>query len=268
MSSGEPVTFTAADPWGALRGHEPVLSGYLARPNFSAASGAGRHGIVLSHGFPEADQVVAPGYGYPDLAERIAAQTGSVVLTFNFRGTGSSGGDFSLGGWRADLRSAIAYLCSVTEVERVWLVGFAAGGTLSICAAGEDPSLAGVAAFAPLAEFAQDVSDARRLMAQARAMGVIRDREFPSDVAGWARELIEVRPVQLAAKVPPRPLLIVHGANDETVPLTDARLLAEAANASAELRVLPGAGHRLLYDPRAMALLVGWFDRNLGFVDQ
>jgi fermentation-respiration switch protein FrsA (DUF1100 family) len=99
-------------------------------------------------------------------------------------------------------------------------------------------------------------------------MGVIRDREFPSDVAGWARELIEVRPVQLAAKVPPRPLLIVHGANDETVPLTDARLLAEAANASAELRVLPGAGHRLLYDPRAMALLVGWFDRNLGFVDQ
>src|SRR5271163_963692 len=34
----------------------PALSGYLARPNFSAASGAGRHGIVLSHGFPEAGQ--------------------------------------------------------------------------------------------------------------------------------------------------------------------------------------------------------------------
>jgi len=221
---------------------------------------------VLSHGFPEAAQVVgAPGYGYPELAERIAAQTGAAVLTFNFRGTGRSGGDFSLSGWRADLAAAIRYLRTSTAVERVWLVGFAAGGTLSICAAGEDPSVAGVAAFAPPAEFAEDLSDARRFMAQARSMGVIRSRDFPHDVVAWARELVDLRPVLLAAKVPPRPLLIVHGANDEVVPLTDARELAEAANASAELRVLVGAGHRLLYDPRAIALLIGWFDRHLGF---
>ena len=51
-------------------------------------------------------------------------------------------------------------------------------------------------------------------------------------------------------KVPPRPLLIVHGANDEIVPLTDARELADAARPTAELRVLAGAGHMLLHDPR------------------
>ncbi len=261
-ASGEPITFSAP---AILTTEEPVLSGYLVRPNFSAATGAGRHGIVLSHGFPEAAQVtVVPGYGYPELAERIATQTGAAVLTFSFRGTGRSGGDFSLDGWRADLAAATEYLRGISGVEKVWLVGFAAGGTLSICAAGEDLSVAGVAAFAPPAEFAEDASDARRFAAQARAMGVIRSRDFPPDLATWARQLTSLHPIQVAAKIPPRPLLIVHGAGDEVVPMTDARELAEAANATAELRILAGASHRLLYDPRAIALLIGWFDRHLG----
>ena len=76
--------------------------------------------------------------------------------------------------------------------------------------------------------------------------------------------MTEVRPTELVAKIPPRPLLIVHGANDDVVPITDARELADAADASAELRVLAGAGHMLLHDPRAIALLLGWFDRHLG----
>jgi putative redox protein len=257
-TSGEQVAFSP--PEG-----EPKLSGYLVRPNFSAAPGAGRHGIVLSHGFPEPAQVAGtPGHGYPELAERLAAETGAVVLTFNFRGTGSSGGDFSLLGWRADLAAAMTQLRGVPGVEQVWLVGFAAGGTLSMCAAGEDPSVAGVAAFAPPADFAEGANDPRRFAAQARATGVIRSRGFPPDLAAWARELKELRPAHLAAKIPPRPLLIVHGANDEVVPITDARELADAASGSAELRVLAGAGHRLLHDPRAIALLLGWFDRHLG----
>ena len=118
----------------------PALSGYLARPNFSAASGSGRHGIVLAHGFPEAGQKAgAPSYGYPQLATRLAAETGAVVLTFDFRGTGASEGDFSLGGWRADLVTGIETLRDVPGIEEIWLVGFAAGGTLSICAAGRGP---------------------------------------------------------------------------------------------------------------------------------
>jgi putative redox protein len=48
------------------------------------------------------------------------------------------------------------------------------------------------------------------------------------------------------------------------VPITDARELADAARPTAELRILVGAGHMLLHDPRAIALLLGWFDRHLG----
>ena len=243
----------------------PALSGYLARPNFSAASGSGRHGIVLAHGFPEAGQRAgAPSYGFPELATRLAAETGAAVLTFDFRGIGASKGDFSLGGWRADLVTGMSTLREVPGIEEIWLVGFAAGGTLSICAAAEDASVAGVAALAPSAEFADRGGDPRRLVAQARASGLIHTRGYPADPAAWAREMRQLRPTQLVSKVPPRPLLIVAGANDDVVPLTDARELADAADESAELRVIAGAGHMLLHDPRAIALLLGWFDRHLG----
>jgi uncharacterized protein len=256
-AAGESLSF--ASPNG------PMLSGYLARPNFSAASGAGRNGIVLSPGYPEAGQRAGtPSYGYPQLATRLAAETGAIVLTFDFRGVGGSEGDFSLGGWRSDLSAGIDTLRAVPGVEEIWLVGFAAGGTLSICAAGDDPAVAGVAALAPPVEFTERGTDPRQFVAYARATGLIRTRGYPQDVGAWARELRSLRPTQLVAKVPPRPLLIVHGANDDVVPMTDARELADAADASAELRVIAGAGHMLLYDPRAVALLLGWFDRHLG----
>ena len=243
----------------------PALMGLLFRPGFSAATGAGRHGVVLVHGFPQSGRApAAPSFGFAHLAARLAAETGAVVLTFDFRGTGVSEGDFSLSGWQADLGAAMRTLRACPSVERIWLVGFAAGATLSICAAGEDKTVAGVAAFAPQAEFIERVVDPRRLVAQARAAGLIRDPSFPPDAGAWARELRALRPSALAAKVPPRPLLIVHGANDDVVPLADARELAEAAHASAELRVLPGAGHMVMHDPRAIALLLGWFDRHLG----
>jgi putative redox protein len=54
---------------------------------------------------------------------------------------------------------------------------------------------------------------------------------------------------------------VLHGDDDESVPAADARVLAQAHGA-AELRVIPGAGHRLRHDPRAVAVLLGWLDRQ------
>jgi len=69
------------------------------------------------------------------------------------------------------------------------------------------------------------------------------------------------RPVPAAQRFAPRPLLLLHGDDDESVPATDTRQLAEAHGA-AEMRVLEGAGHRMRHDPRAMAVLFGWLDRQ------
>ena len=105
--------------------------------------------------------------------------------------------------------------------------------------------------------------DPRKFLAHARSVGVIRDPAFPPDFDAWARELREIRPLGLIGKIPPRPLLIVHGASDDVVPMLDARALADAADGRVELRILVAAGHRLRHDPRAIAILLGWLDRQL-----
>src|SRR5438477_260114 len=80
------------------------------------------------------------------------------------------------------------------------------------------------------ADFGDWASDPRRFVDHARAIGVIHSKEFPADFDTWARELRETRPLTMIGKIPPRPVLLVHGTEDETVPLMDARALADAAD--------------------------------------
>lgn len=234
------------------------LRGHLARPAAPA-----RYGLVLCHGFPSGPRGAAKSAEtYPDLADRLAADAGWVVLSFNFRGTGDSEGDFSIGGWLTDLRTAIDHLLDAEGVDGVWLAGFGNGGALAICAAAEDERVAGVATMAAPADFDGWADDPERFLAYAREVGVIRSTGFPADPAKWAMELRETRASSAVGKIPPRPLLIVHGSEDDVVPLLDARQLADGADGDVELRVLTGAGHRLRHDPRAVAVLLGWLDRQ------
>jgi uncharacterized protein len=237
------------------------LSAYLARP----PGGGGHLGLVLCHGFPAGPRgAAASGQTYGELADRLTVELGWAVLTFNFRGTGASAGNFSLGGWLADLRAAIDTLLAADGIEGVWLAGFGEGGSLAICAAGEDDRVQGVAAFAAPADFADWAADPDRFLAHAREIGVIRDPGFPHDPEAWARELREIQPIALMGKVPPRPILLVHGDDDGVVPIEHVRELADAADGMVDLRLLSGAGHRLRHDPRAVAALLGWLGRQGG----
>jgi len=220
-------------------------------------------GLVLCHGFP-AD----PGGGaatvqtYSELADHLAADGGWVVLTFNFRGTGASEGDFSLGGWLDDLRAAVGHLERTEGVSGVYVAGSSTGGALAICEAAEDERVQGVASLAAPATFDKWAADPEAFIAHGRDVGVITDPAHPRDPVRWARELTEINPLAVVAKIPPRPLLIVHGHDDDTVSFDDARALAEAAGDGADLRVVPEAGHRLRHDPRVVAILLGWLEQT------
>ena len=236
------------------------LRAHIARP--AAATGP-RRGLVIAHGFPAGPRGArSSGESYPELADRIAAETGWIVTAFNFRGTGDSEGDFSLGGWLADLRAVSDFLRSEQDVQGLWLSGFSTGGALAICAAAEDAAVAGVATFAAPADFTTWADDPERFLRYTREVGVVRSKGFPADFETWARELREIQPVRLAGKIPPRPFLLVHGSEDDDVPSSDARELAEAADGQVELRILTGAGHRLRHDPRGVAVLIGWLERQ------
>jgi putative redox protein len=111
------------------------------------------------------------------------------------------------------------------------------------------------------ADFEDWAAQPRRFLEHARDIGAIRDRGFPPQFDGWARELRMFRPLEAVRSFAPRPLLVIHGEDDDQVPIADARLFAQAHGA-AELRIISGAGHRLRHDPRAVAMLLGWLDRQ------
>jgi putative redox protein len=220
-------------------------------------------GLVLCHGLPHGPRgASAVGNTFPELADRLARESGWLVLTFNFRGTGTSEGDFSAVGWLDDLRAAVRALDERDDVRGVWTAGFGHGGTFAVCEAADDPLVRGVATIAAPSTLLDWARDPGHLMQHARDMGMIRTAEFPSDRAAWVREVARMDAVAAATRLDGRSLLVLHGVDDLEVPVGDARALAAAAGAGAELRLVQGGGHRMRHDPRAIATLIGWLDRQ------
>jgi len=235
------------------------LSGHLAVP---PARNASANAVVLCHGMPVtgigAEKADA---SYAELADRIANELGWFALAFAYRAAGRSEGQFSLGGWLSDTAAALQFAADVEGVSNLYLAGFGTGGAMAICAASRDARVRGVAALAAPADFDDWADQPRRLLEHVRDLGLVTDPRFPVSFDAWARDLRSIRPVHCVARVVPRPLLVVHGTDDESVPDFDARAVADA-HGSAELRIIPGASHQLRHDPRAVAMLLGWLDRQ------
>lgn len=235
------------------------LKAHLARPPLTAGR-ANQAGLVLCHGLPVGTGTAGTaGHTFPQLADRIA-ETGWTCLSFWFRGAGGSGGEFSIGGWLEDLAAAVAHLRD-EGVEHVWLAGFSTGGTLAVRLAAADPDIRGVATLAAPSDLSAWSNDPAYLLGLARQVGVIGEGVDP-DLNEWAKQVADLDPMGSAARIPPRPFFVAHGSADDAVPLADARALADAAHGQCELHIIPMAGHRLRHDPRAMAMLLGWLDRQ------
>jgi putative redox protein len=236
------------------------LACHIQRPT-TASDGDRRQGLILCHGFPIGPIDARRSAGtFPQLIDRIAYEVDYVAMTFTFRGCGDSAGDFSLQGWIDDLRAAVDHLIKVGDVDRVALVGTNTGGSIAICVGADDPRVSAVGLLSPRADFDDWADHPRRFLDHAREIGAIRTAGFPSSMDDWSRAFRRFRPTASARRFAPRPMLVMHGEDDESVPTTDARQLAQA-HGEAELSLIQGAGHRLRHDPRAIAILMGWLDR-------
>jgi putative redox protein len=235
------------------------LGAHFARP-----SGLGRApGLLVLAGFPRGVGGAATvGNTYASLVDRIARDAGWAALTFTFRGTGASEGDFSIEGWLADVRAAIDALDARSDVTGVWLAGFRLGGTLAVVTAADDARVRGIATFATPASLKAWVREPNWFLQYARNTGVLRTEGYPPDPQAWIQAIAKLDPCAAAARVPPRPWMLVHGSADDVVPVEDARRLADAARGQVELRIVQNGPHRLRHDPRAIALLLGWLDRQ------
>ena len=234
------------------------LPRYLAMPSGRTEA---LPGMILCHSFPfGAHDARHSASTFPELLDRVASELGYAAMCFTFRGCGESGGDFSLQGWMDDLRAAVDHMIETTRPSGLWLVGANTGGSVAVCVGADDPRIRGCALLGARADFDDWASQPRRFLEHCRDVGAIRTPRYPFDFDEWTRELRRFRPVAAAQRFAPRPLLLVHGDDDEDVPASDTRQLAEAHGA-AETRILDGGGHRLRHDPRAMAVLFGWLDR-------
>jgi putative redox protein len=217
---------------------------------------------VLAHHFHTgAGGAAATAETYPELADRIATELGWYVLAFTCRGAGESEGQFSLGGWLTDIGAAIAHVRELPGVSGVWVAGFGTGAALSICAGARDARVQGVAVLGGPADFDDWAGQPRRLLEYSREVGLVTDPRFPASFDAWTRELRAIRPMACVNQFRPRSMLVVHGTDDDTVPDFDARVISDA-HGSAEMRIIAGAGHHLRDDPRAVAVLLGWLDRE------
>jgi len=235
------------------------LGAHSARPPGNARVPA----LLVLPGFPRGVGGAATlGNTDQTLCDRVARDSGWAALTFTFRGTGTSEGDFSVDGWRADVRAAIDVLAARSDVSGVWIAGFRLGGTLAILAAAEDPRVRGIATFAAPASLNTWVADPQWFLEYARRTGVLRTPDFPADPEAWIRAIAAVDPIAAATAVAPRPWLLVHGSADDVVPVEDGRRLAAAAGPNVEVRIITNGPHRLRHDPRAIAALLGWLDRR------
>ncbi len=228
----------------------------------AAGSGPSPPTLLLVHGFPSgALSAEHVGKDLPELAERISVEMGWRCLAIRLRGCGASTGDFHLRSWVDDVRSAIDHLERQCKAERIWLAGFGTGAAVGLTAAADDQRVVAAAVVAAPADFDDWAKAPDQLLAHAKEAGAISAADFPSDLGGWKAAISEVRTTRAAEAFGPRPLLVLHGSDDEVVPAFDARMVADA-HGEAELRIISGAGHQMRHDPRAVAVLLGWLDRT------
>jgi dipeptidyl aminopeptidase/acylaminoacyl peptidase len=218
--------------------------------------------VCVCHGIPAG--IPDPSdRGYAALADHICHQ-GFAVLIFNFRGTGDSGGNLDILGWTRDLKAVIDYLYALPQVDRsrLYLLGFSGGAAVSVYVAAQDSRVSSVVACACPAEFTffNQAGEPQSLIDHFRSIGAIRDSDFPPSAQEWLNGFKLVKPINYVAGIFPRPLLLVHGSQDETVEVSQAHRLYAQAGEPKRLAIVEGAGHRLRQNGEAMAIVLDWLE--------
>jgi acetyl esterase/lipase len=173
------------------------------------------------------------------------------VATFNveYRRVGNSGGGWP--GTFADIRSAYSYMRQEysqfhLDGKRLAVMGHSAGGQLALCLAGHESSLAQAISLAGVVDLKKAFSLHLSHDAVVEFLG-----GKPADVSEHYRE---ADPMELS--IPHARQWLLHGTDDDTVPLAFSRDYAEQKNKvgeHVELIEMAHTGHFDLIDPRSDA---------------
>lgn len=194
-------------------------------------------------------------------------RAGFNVLLFDYPGHGSDRGAPVTLGYRElrDFFGALDYVYQRVPAARIGVIGYSMGAAIAIMGSARRPDVRAVVADSPFATHAGVVSHniTRVIHINGRPIATLADY-FLERRAGYRHR--DVQPVRDAAALAPRPLLIIHGSDDQTIPVSHAQQIYAAAGQPKELWIGAGADHcgtyfldRLTYTHR----VVGFFERWL-----
>ena len=197
-------------------------------------------GVVVAHGFT--GSIDKPGV--VNVCEALARHAG--VLAFDFRGHGRSTGHSTLGDREiADLEAAVAAARQL-GYERIVTCGWSMGGSIVLRHAalvGDVDAVVSVSAVSRW--FYRDTAPMRRLhwAVETRVGRMLTRRVLGTRISadGWAD--IPESPVEVASRISPIPLLLVHGDKDHYFPVEHPQALYDAAQEPKELWLVEGFGH-------------------------
>ncbi len=178
----------------------------------------------------------------------VRRHTGANIFGFDYGGFGNSRGKATVRNTAADARAALAHLQRTYGADRdhTLFMGVSMGAAVAIRLAAESGSPLGIALVAPFASL--------------RDMGKLF---YPA--LTWSGRLVGNRydSVSLIDRVD-CPLLILHGIDDELVPIWQGRKLFDAAREPKRLITVDTAGHMDVGDyPEFWCGLCDWMDQEI-----
>jgi len=200
---------------------------------------AGAPAVVLVHGFKGSREEMLPW-------ARFIHDAGYNVALFDTRGCGrSAGAVVGLGATEPqDITDVVAAARGIFHTDRIGLLGISLGAGAAILAAAEDPAISAV-----IADSAWTDQDALLSRLSFVPVGPARIPLPPYGIAAVnalvGTDVTKARPLEVISKIAPRPILLIHSADDDnaTTPVEGARQLFAAAGDPKELWVAPRGGH-------------------------
>jgi len=171
-------------------------------------------------------------------------EAGFAVFQFDWRAHGESEGErCSLGlHERLDLLGALDHL-EGRGVPRVGLLGFSMGGAVALRTAAEDPRAACVVCDGGFVETRHAIEGALR-QRTGRPLRAFAALVLAAAGLQSGGRLAQASPLGYAPRIAPRPVLLIHGAEDPYVPPDAQAAIHAACGPGAVLWQVPGCGHR------------------------
>jgi len=232
-----------------------MITPRMVRLAFADIRFAARDGLELAGWFVPAKDaqrtaIVCHGVGADksDMLDFVAALTagGYNVLAFDFRGHGASAGHTVSYGKREmlDILGAVDWVRAhePRAAQHIVGVGWSMGAASLILAAAEDPRIEALhldAAYARTRDIARVI--AAPFPPVYEQLGLHIGLVLGSLEAGV--NLYTLAPVEVIAGIAPRPIMLVHGEEDELIAIEQGRLLFAAAGEPKWFHPIAGAGH-------------------------